>query len=148
MSTFLTSIVPVISLIVGTWLGAKFSLRNTLRALEIQNRQKEKERAEEVQQNEQKELRSWFERYAIDECVDPLLGEILFLQQFFTRRMTKTHYGLAKEPEVEIPPMPYQACVRIFAISGAVNFTMLASIAPLAVPKVHEVIKSHPDWLD
>ena len=110
MSILLTSIVPLISLIIGTWLGAKFSLRNTLRALEIQNRQKEKERAEEARQNEQKELCSWFERYTIDECVDPLLGEILFLQQFFTTSMTKTHYGLAKEPDVEIPQMPYKAC--------------------------------------
>ena len=96
-------------------------------------------RAEEALQNEQKELSSWFERYAIDECVDPLLGEILFLQQFFTRRLTKTHYGLTKEPEVEIRPMPYQACVRIFAISGALNFTMLASIARLGIPSTFSV---------
>jgi hypothetical protein len=92
MSTLLTPLLSLISLLFGTWLGARFSMRNTLKALEIQNAQKEKERREEREARDKEQLQQWFEKYAIEECVDPLLAEVLFLQEFLVRKAAESQF--------------------------------------------------------
>ncbi|HXI24036.1 MAG TPA: hypothetical protein VNG71_09175 [Pyrinomonadaceae bacterium] len=127
MGTALTLFVPLVSLVVGTWLGAWLSHRNTLRLLDIQTRQKDKERNEERATQHKEEIREWFENYAIDQCVDPLLTEILFLQDFLLRAAAARQFHTSAN-EASTPTPPYDACIRIFVMTGAANFPMLLSL--------------------
>ena len=103
-------------------------MRNTLKALEIQNAQKEKERREEREARDKEQLQQWFEKYAIEECVDPLLAEVLFLQEFLVRKASESQFGIgATDPNPPAPP--YEAYIRIFVITGAANFPMLSNLA-------------------
>jgi len=80
MATAFSVLIPVVSLIVGTWLGAWLSHRNTLKLLNIQNTQREKERAEERDAKRRAENQAWFENYAITQCIDPLLTKFYFFK--------------------------------------------------------------------
>ena len=48
LTIIITSLLSLGSLLIGSWLGARFSLRNTLKALEIQDAQKKWEFALEI----------------------------------------------------------------------------------------------------
>jgi hypothetical protein len=128
MSTFLTSLLSLVSLLFGTWLGAHFSMRNALKALELQNAQTEKERREERQYRDKEQLQQWFEKYAIEECIDPLLAEILYLQEFLVAKACEFQF---KTPTIHTnrPAPPYEAYTRIFVITGAANFPMLSNLS-------------------
>ncbi|HSK70741.1 MAG TPA: hypothetical protein VK892_03530 [Pyrinomonadaceae bacterium] len=125
------TLAPVVTVIIGAWLGSRFTRGNTFQTLSLQNEQKMKEIASERKHKEKENLRSWFEDYAINRCIDPLSAEILFIQNLFVQVASKKRTRV--ELKIEIPPIPFDACVRLFNLTGATGFPYLLHMARQAL---------------
>jgi hypothetical protein len=125
------TLLPIASLLVGTWLGSRLSLRNTLRALQAQSEQREEELKNTRDAKEKEDLQAWFEEFSINKCIDPLLTEVLSLQALLGHLIFKSRNK--DIPEFSVPPPPLDACVRLFTLTGAVRFIQLVTVLRNAV---------------
>ena len=67
----------------------------------------------------------WFEDYAINKCLDPLITEILFIKLLIDQ--AEIEQATKVKQERSIPPMPIDACARFFTLTG-LNLTILLNI--------------------
>lgn len=121
MLEVIRTLVPVGSVILGAWLGSRFTLRNSLKAIEVENEQRVKEWERDKKIKVQEELKYWLEDYAITGCVDPLLSEILLIESIVIR----AHLTGKVVFDVTMPDLPHSSCVRIFTLTGSARFTLL-----------------------
>lgn len=116
----------VFAVLVGAYLGARLTLKNTLRTLEVQNKQKADELALERRTKEQEQLNLWFEDYAINKCLDPLITEILFIKLLIDQAVIEDETKVKQERS--IPPMTIDACARFFTLTGVLNLPILLNV--------------------
>lgn len=125
------TLAPVVSAIIAAWLTARFTLRNAFQTFQLQNEHRMKELISEREYKEKENLRVWFEDYAVNKSIDPLSAEILFIQNLFVQIAAK---GKTKiEPNIEMPPIPFDACVRLFNLTGTMMFPFLLHMSRQAL---------------
>jgi len=122
------SVVPALTGALGIWLGSHLSLRNSLRALQTQSEQRAQELQREREIKEQETLKAWFEDFAITNCIDPLLLEILRLQDITIRSSLKVMGNV----EIEVSPVPTEAFGKLFTLTGSIQFSTLSNALRLA----------------